>query len=235
MRPRIPVISYEFSALNIPSNEIPTDTTLFTLIAEPQTDLWRKPPGQDTSTAPVLFRSLKFPFVSAEVTVAADWGLEWDQGGLVLFVGALPQNSDSRLSSDDIPVYPSTTGSKWVKIGLEYSNNYCHVSTTCATSNGADWSISSLPSYHSQRNDLRVKLERLGVNLWLYYEDQVMGWKKLREISGFFCGVPDKSVRVGVYASRPANFEESSTPFNGRLMERLDRNLTVEFEDLLIF
>jgi len=62
-----------------------------------------------------------------------------------------------------------------------------------------------------------------------------MGWKKLREISGFFCGVPDKSVRVGVYASRPANFEESSTPFNGRMMERMDRNLTVEFEDLLIF
>lgn len=229
------MISYEFSALNIPSNAIPTDTNLFSLIAEPQTDLWRKPPGQDTSTAPVLFRSLKFPFVSAEVTVAADWGLEWDQAGLVLFAGALPQNTESTLSGDNAPAYPSTTSSKWVKIGLEYSNNFCHVSTTCATSNGADWSISALPSYHAQRNDLRVKLERLGVNLWLYYEDQVMGWKKLREISGFFCGVPDKSVRVGVYASRPANFEESSTPFNGRMMERLDRNLTVEFEDLLIF
>jgi regulation of enolase protein 1 (concanavalin A-like superfamily) len=238
MRPvsaRRPVISYEFSALNIPPESIPTDTNLFSLTAEPQTDLWRRPPGEDTSTAPVLFRSLKFPFVSAEVSVCADWGLEWDQAGLVLFAGTPPGASEPQTSTTNPPSYPTPRDSKWVKIGLEYNNNVCHVSTTCATAHGADWSITALPSYHSQRTDLRVKFERLGVGLWLYYEDQLLGWKKLREISGFFYGVPDKSVRVGVYASRPANFDGAATPFNSDLVERMDRNLTVEFEDLLIF
>jgi regulation of enolase protein 1 (concanavalin A-like superfamily) len=237
MRPRSParrpIISYEFEALNIAPEFIPTDTSLFHLEAEPQTDLWRKPPGQDTSTAPVLYRSLKFPFVSAEVTVCAEWGLEWDQAGLVLFAGDPPGHQETQESADSPPPYPSQTDSKWVKIGLEYNNNICQVSTTTATSHGADWSITALPYYHSQRNDLRIKFERLGVGLWLYYEDQRLGWKKLREISGFFYGVPDKSVRVGVYASRPANFV--ATPFNSDEIERLDRNLRVEFEDLLIF
>lgn len=224
--PRRPIISYEFSALNIPPESIPTDTNLFSLTAEPQTNLWRIPPGQDTSTAPVLFRALKFPFVSAEVTVCGDWGLEWDQGGLVLFAGAVPGNTESLPSTESPPPYPVPTDSKWVKIGLEYCNGRCHVSTTTATSHGADWSLTALPDYHSDRNDIRVKFERLGIGLWLYYEDYRKGWTKLREISGFFYGVSDKTVRVGVYASRPANFFED---------ERINRDLTVEFVDLLIF
>jgi len=235
-RPVYPVISYEFSTLNILPEDTPTDTKLFSLTAEPQTDLWRKPPGQDTSTAPVLFRSLRFPFVSAEVTVCADWGLEWDQAGLVLFVGAPPGEVEPLAESNhNPPAYSEPRTSKWVKIGLEYSANICHVSTTVATSHGSDWSITALPSYHSQRNDLRIKFERLGDGLWFYYEDQILGWKKLREISGFFYGVADKTVQVGVYASRPAHFEGATTPFNSARMERMDRDLTVEFEDLLIF
>jgi regulation of enolase protein 1 (concanavalin A-like superfamily) len=234
--PVLPVISYDFATLNILPEDTPTDTKYFSLTAEPQTDLWRKPPGQDTSTAPILFRSLRFPFVSAEVTVCADWGLEWDQAGLVLFVGAPPGETAPLPASDhNPPPYSGLSTSKWVKIGLEYNNNVCHVSTTVATTHGSDWSITALPSYHSQRSDLRIKFERLGVGLWFYYEDQVLGWKKLREISGFFHGVADKNVCVGVYASRPASFEGSATPFNSARMERMDRDLTVEFEDLLIF
>jgi len=232
----LPVISYDFSTLNIQPEDIPVDTKSFSLTAEPQTDLWRKPPGRDTSTAPILFRSLRFPFVSAEVSVCADWGLEWDQAGLVLFVGGPPGDTEPLPAANhNPPPYSELSTSKWVKIGLEYSNDICHVSTTVATTHGSDWSITSLPPYHSQRNDLRIKFERLGVDLWFYYEDQALGWKKLREISGFFYGVADKAVRVGVYASRPANFEASVTPFNSARMERMDRDLIVEFEDLLIF
>jgi len=232
----LPVISYDFSTLNILPEDIPIDTKSFSLTAEPQTDLWRKPPGRDTSTAPILFRSLRFPFVSAEVSVCADWGLEWDQAGLVLFVGGPPGDTEPLSATNhNPPPYSELSTAKWVKIGLEYGSDICQVSTTVATTHGSDWSIASLPPYHSQRNDLRIKFERLGVDLWFYYEDQVLGWKKLREISGFFYGVADKAVRVGVYASRPANFEASVTPFNSARMERMDRDLTVEFEDLLIF
>ena len=63
------------------------------------------------------------------------------------------------------------------------------------------------------RIDLRLKLERIGYALWVWYEDpspaaysQGLTWKKLREISGFFWGVEDKQIKVGVTASRPANF-----------------------------
>ncbi len=67
----------------------------------------------------------------------------------------------------------------------------------------------------------------------------MLGWKKLREVTWFFWGVEDKAVRVGVYASRPANFGVSmfdrrnggaGTNGNGGM-----RNLCVGFEGLEIF
>jgi hypothetical protein len=83
--------------------------------------------------------------------------------------------------------------------------------------------------------DLRVKIERIGYALWLWYEDELVGWKKLREVTWFFWGVEDKAVRVGVYASRPADFgitmwdQSHGVGFNSGA-----RNLCVEFDDLEI-
>jgi hypothetical protein len=94
---------------------------------------------------------------------------------------------------------------KWVKVGLEFCNNACHATSVVANSEGADWSLSALPPHHAPRSDLRVKIERIGYALWVWYEDEVLGWKKLREVTWFFWGVEDKAVRVGVYASRPAD------------------------------
>jgi hypothetical protein len=98
--------------------------------------------------------------------------------------------------------------------------------------------LSALPPHHARRLDLRVKIERIGYALWVWYEDSVLGWKKLREVTWFFWGVEDKAVRVGVYASRPANFGMS-------VFERRNaagggvgvgtRNLCVDFEGLEIF
>jgi hypothetical protein len=46
----------------------------FSLSAGPNTDLWRKPPDRDTATAPIVYTSLRQPFIIAEVTVTAeDW------------------------------------------------------------------------------------------------------------------------------------------------------------------
>src|SRR3954466_8043121 len=86
----MPPASSSFTALNIPNDAVPEWMGAFTLAAPPNTDLWRKPPSRDTSTAPILYTALRNPFIAAEVTVAADWELEWDQGGLVIFAGAPP-------------------------------------------------------------------------------------------------------------------------------------------------
>ena len=291
----MPPASSSFTALNVPSDVVPEYMGSFTLAAPPNTDLWRKPPSRDTSTAPVLYTALRNPFIAAEVTVSADWELEWDQGGLVIFAGsppgqtataplavstegpnvisiALEENNETapvptttslplrrrRSSSSRIPIPNSghpppppsrsrspppayTTpapASKWVKVGLEFCNNACHATSVVANSEGADWSLTSLPAYHARRLDLRVKIERIGYALWVWYEDEMQGWKKMREVTWFFWGVEDKAVRVGVYASRPANFGVSMFDMRHHAGAGVNvgmRNLCVDFEGLEIF
>ncbi|KAL6705461.1 hypothetical protein ACN47E_006726 [Coniothyrium glycines] len=296
----MPPASASFTPLNIPNDVVPEWMGSFTMAAPPNTDLWRKPPSRDTSTAPILYTALRHPFVAAEVTVSADWELEWDQGGLVIFAGApsgqiaavtaeIPNVinltlDDSTVSTSSIissqspsadsvveslvsptshnaehrdmvfpartrqeppPAYvPPTPASKWVKVGLEFCNNACHATSVVANSDGADWSLSALPPHHAARLDLRVKIERIGYALWVWYEDEVLGWKKLREVTWFFWGVEDKAVRVGVYASRPANFglsmfDQQQRSGGGRNhaggQNTGARNLCVDFEGLEIF
>ncbi|KAF2675405.1 hypothetical protein BT63DRAFT_36479 [Microthyrium microscopicum] len=233
MRRRGPVIDYCLSGINVPVERIPRHNDSFTLAAQPRTDLWRKSPGQDTSTAPALFASLRFPFASAEVTVDAKWALEWDQAGLVIFTGAPPGrivDCNNQVQDEQPPPY--TAPPKWAKVGLELNNNILHASSAVANAEGTDWCLTALPSHLSQRGFLRIRLERIGRALWMYYEDDFTGWRKFRELTGFFCGVEDKFVKVGVYASRPASV---TTSYSGRELDEMDRSLVVEFEDLLIF
>lgn len=253
--PRITPDRASFKALNCSSEAIPEYMDSFILSAPPNTDLWRKPPTGDTSTAPILFTSLRHPFVSAEVSVSADWRMEWDQAGLVIFAGMPPgrqiSNPNSPIAEESNvpssthgqyissqsppPPYTAPPTTKWVKVGLEFCNNACHASTVVATQDGADWSTAALPPYQAQRQDLRLKLERIGHALWIHYEDQRLGWKKLREVTWFFWGVEDKSVRIGVYASRPANFAPSlfEREYGGSSVTQ--SHLRVEFEELQIF
>jgi regulation of enolase protein 1 (concanavalin A-like superfamily) len=281
----MPPASSSFTPLNIPNDVVPEWMGSFTVSAPPNTDLWRKPPSRDTSTAPILYTALRNPFIAAEVTVSADWELEWDQGGLVIFAGrppgqittsapAIEAPSVVTLSLDDESATPSPSisgvsspnstpaqtptpdsiprpqrdrdppppyiqpapAAKWVKVGLEFCNNACHATSVVANSDGADWSLSALPPHHARRLDLRVKIERIGYALWVWYEDEVLGWKKLREVTWFFWGVEDKAVRVGVYASRPANFGISVYDQRNRGGQNTGaRNLCVDFEGLEIF
>ncbi|KAJ4337834.1 hypothetical protein N0V87_004389 [Didymella glomerata] len=280
----MPPASSSFTTLNVPSDVVPEYMGSFTLAAPPNTDLWRKPPSRDTSTAPVLYTALRNPFIAAEVTVSAEWELEWDQGGLVIFAGAPPGQiapiipppeapavvSIALSDSTSIPVPGSNTqhrrgnassripipesghppprsrspppayvapapASKWVKVGLEFCNGACNATSVVANSEGADWALTSLPAYHARRLDLRVKIERIGYALWLWYEDEMLGWKKLREVTWFFWGVEDKAVRVGVYASRPANFGVSMFDRRNGASNIGMRNLCVDFEGLEIF
>lgn len=285
----MPPDSSSFTALNCPPDSVlPEYMGLFSLAAPPNTDLWRKPPSRDTSTAPILYTALRNPFIAAEVTVAADWELEWDQAGLVIFAGAppgrvatpttAPRPSERPSNTPSAPANPSNNNggptpnthpthsphsphpaqsagqypgpgpaasqhtntpppymppapaSKWVKVGLEFCNGACHATSVVATSDGADWARADIV----RRPELRVKIERIGCALWVWYEDEVAGWKKLREVTWFFWGVEDKAVRVGVYASRPANFGTSMYERrNG--FSTSPRNLCVDFEGLEIF
>ncbi|EER25188.1 hypothetical protein D8B26_007800 [Coccidioides posadasii str. Silveira] len=283
-----------FTALNLqPDFTLPECMDYFTLSAAPNTDLWRKPPDRETTTAPILFTSLRQPFVIAEVTVTADWEMEWDQGGLVIFAGPVPrpppppssqpsqqqQQQQRRQASGSStqqqqqppsqappPPYPSlpTGPNKWVKAGLEFSAGTVNASSVSATADGADWCLSPLapPNVPTSITSLRIKLERIGHSLWVWYQipglisaqaERTPGaigssWRKLREVTWFFWGVEDKSVHVGVYASRPANLSMESTMWaarnGGRYVSGLDgggghggpaNGLVVEFEDLEIF
>ncbi|KAI1927965.1 hypothetical protein LOZ58_005924 [Ophidiomyces ophidiicola] len=275
-----------FTALNLPSDFTqPECMDYFTLAAAPNTDLWRKPPDRETATAPILFTSLRQPFVIAEVTVSADWEMEWDQGGLVIFAGPAPrqqqQEPPRQQASSSIPQlqtqpppYPAllTGPTKWVKAGLEFSAGTVNASSVSATADGADWCLSPLapPNTPTSISSLRIKLERIGHSLWVWYQipglisphaartPDAIGnsWRKLREVTWFFWNVEDKSVHVGVYASRPANFSMENTMWAARNGSRLvggvgsdnrggsgggggggggTNGLVVEFEDLEIF
>ncbi|KAI9930474.1 hypothetical protein ASPWEDRAFT_182487 [Aspergillus wentii DTO 134E9] len=243
----MPPTGSSFTALNLPSTfSLPQCMEYFTLTAGPNTDLWRKPPNGDTSTAPIVFTSLRNAFVVAEVTVSADWEMEWDQGGLVIFAGAAPQSFSS-----DSPAFASPTRSgrydygrlsesrpcKWVKAGMEFSSGTLNASSVSATADGADWCQSPLclPNTGSTTTvqSLRIKLERVGYSLWIWYQVPSASpyartpgavsstWRKLREVTWFFYGVEDKFVHVGVYASRPTSISREGTMWemmNGRTL-----------------
>jgi hypothetical protein len=102
---------------------------------------------------------------------------------------------------------------------------------------------------------LRIKLERVGHALWIWYQVPFAApyalspgavgstWKKLREVTWFFYGIEDKFVHVGVYASRPTNIARGQTMWDAMHGLTLENNLAagtsdglvVEFEDLEIF
>lgn len=246
-----------FTALNLPPDfTLPQCMEYFTLTAGPNTDLWRKPPNSDTSTAPIVFTSLRHPFVVAEVTISADWEMEWDQGGLVIFAGAAPQSFSGAPEITTARRSGARAPCKWVKAGMEFSSGTVNASSTSATADGADWCVSPVQSTHGPEvQSLRIKLERIGHALWIWYQvpsaspfarsPGAVGssWTKLREVNWFFYGVEDKFVHVGIYASRPMNLGRGETMFDTMNGLSLDSSLAagsadglvVEFEDLEIF
>ena len=213
----------------------------------------------------MMLTRLSHPLVVAEVTITAEFEMEWDQAGLIVFTGPPPTPTETR----------STTASrrrrrggneeegegKWVKAGLEFTGGAMNASSVVATSaSGGDWSLSPLlctdtfpESCDPVTFSLRIKFERIGDALWIWYRD-VEGsvnpsscsispeaasatWRKLREVNGFFRGVEMKGdVWVGCYSSRPVDFvagedwdERFGMPESGE-----GRGLTAEFEDLEI-
>lgn len=231
----------------------------FHLTAPPNTKIWRKPGDQDDTTAPMILTTLEQPFILAEVTVSAEFEMDWDQGGLVIFAGSAPgqPSPPSALLRRRRPRIPGHlaqgTSGKWVKAGLEFTGGELGLSTVVANpSCGSDWSfipafphLSPEEAFSMHMPSLRIKFERVGDDLWVWYrlpdssatsnayrspEMACAGWKKAREVMGFFYGIEAKSgVWVGCYASRPAEFE---TEDDGSSQD--EDGLFVEFEDLEI-
>lgn len=232
-----------FECVNLPTTfALPERMDYFTLTASPNTQLWRKPPADDTTTAPLIYTGLRNSFVVAEVTVTALAEYEWDQAGLVIFTGCPPTSavrdeeeeertgtmstgsrrpSPGNVSSNNniitlpdrsspssntfhstsqpahrpanrnrngtstySPFAPPRPTTKWVKAGLELTNNAVHATSVCASSHGADWSLTpigppqtnsssvygpgSVPSH--EKSSLRIKFERVGLALWVWYQ-----------------------------------------------------------------
>lgn len=175
-------------------------------------------------TTPIPLKSPEHRFIVAEVSVNADWRMDRDQGGLVVF-GARQAQQPSVISSR-----------KWVKVGLERCYDALFVTCVYGTSDGADRVFNHLSSLSSTLRSLRVKLERKGdKSLWVWFEthfpppyDAGRGtvanvgdrWRPLRQITGFLRDEDDNGSDVGVYASR---LDKTTT-----------NNLEVEFQDLEI-
>lgn len=256
-----------FSTHNVSSTfRLPENLDYFTLIAPPNTRICRKDSTRDETTAPMMLTRLSHPLVVAEVTITAEFEMEWDQAGLIVFTGPPPTPTQTR-SSPVVSRRRRRGGDeeegdgKWVKAGLEFTGGAVNASSVVATSaSGGDWSLSPLlctdacqDSCEPVTFSLRIKFERIGDALWVWYRDAegsvnsnspstspeaaYATWRKLREVSGFFRGVEMKGdVWVGCYASRPVDFvagddwdERFGMPESGE-----GRGLMAEFEDLEI-
>lgn len=185
--------------------------------------------------------------------MSADWELEWDQGGLVIFAGAAPQSFSSEVDGPRGFRNAPRSPCKWVKAGMEFSSGTVNASSVSATADGADWCLSPLAQSAQAGlaiHSLRIKLERVGHALWIWYQvpsaspfalsPGAVGntWKKLREVTWFFYGVEDKFVHVGVYASRPTGLSRAGAMWDdmhASLATGSADGLVVEFEDLEIF
>lgn len=240
-----------FETLNLSHVEsLPQDMDYFTLTAHPSTKVWREPGLTDTITAPMIYTALREPLVVAEVTVTANWRLEWDQAGLIIFIGSPP-------CVEDLYHYPHSRNNcrRWARAGVELSSGMLNVSSAAALSySGTDVSLNPVSNlafrdnpYPSTAPSVRVKIERIGDALWVWYHrpedseslafrdpDEVSrNWRKVREIAGFFWGMTSKNaVWIGCYASRPLRWT-SSTTIQG-LAGHETNGLCVEFEDLEI-
>ena len=240
-----------FEVLNTPPDfEHPDEANeYFSLTASSNTRLSKRSPEEDELTAPMVLRRQRQPFTLAEVTVSIDFQVDWDQGGLVIFLGGLPLQPCHSLRRPYTATNPraSHASQKWARVALEMTAGEINISTLVANPKcGVDWASTPAFPYASGHDiadlpmpSLRLKLERVGADLWVWFmvpETQFQAgyvptpefvsrqWRKCREIVNFFDEQSMKDdVLVGCYASRPVETEPE-----------MEEGLFVEFEDLEI-
>ncbi|UNI23774.1 hypothetical protein JDV02_009574 [Purpureocillium takamizusanense] len=119
--------------------------TPFSIAANPDTDVWKKPPKHDVFNAPYLTHSrrLTTAFRSASLTFACPYATQFDQAGLLFIFhppsSHLPFPANNIKAPTDVPAHR-----KWIKAGVELFDGAPRLSTVCCD-NWADWSVASLP------------------------------------------------------------------------------------------
>ncbi|KFY74360.1 hypothetical protein V499_05622 [Pseudogymnoascus sp. VKM F-103] len=162
-------------------------TTSFTISADSPTDIWSKPgpPEVVTFNAPLIYKPIPLSkFQRARVTVTADWGTLYDQGGLVFI---LPSSVEGQAG-------------KWIKTGVEFYSDEVYVSTVVKDS-WADWSLVQAGIKDGKVVTLEMERDAKEGTLWIYVID---GEKRipLREVTWVLSG-KEQEVWVGVYAATP--------------------------------
>ncbi|KAH8099612.1 hypothetical protein BXZ70DRAFT_894838 [Cristinia sonorae] len=180
----------------------------FTIVADPGTDAWRKPPTTDVLNAPTHNYAPHahappgpFPltsFSSARVTFSANWAQRYDQGGLLLVLTPKPGSSAS---------VPGQGKPKWLKTGNEFYLGRRNVGTV-GTDAWSDWSLVGIPDSKPEKITVEVRREsdENGKSLWVYWVD---GEERVpvREVTWILAGEEEWDVTVGAYAARPASGE----------------------------
>lgn len=164
----------------------------FTISPNYPTDIWSKPgpPEVTTFDAPIIYKTLPLSkFQRARVTVTADWGTLYDQGGLVF---VLPSSVEGQAG-------------KWIKTGVEFYNGEAFVSTV-VKDRWADWSLAQAGVKGG--NEVTLEMMREKDTMWIYAVD---GEKRipLREVT-WVLSEEEQEVWVGVYSATP------TTERNGR-------------------
>ncbi|KFY35915.1 hypothetical protein V494_05499 [Pseudogymnoascus sp. VKM F-4513 (FW-928)] len=166
----------------------------FTISPDYPTDIWSKPgpPEVTTFNAPIIYKTIPLSkFQRARVTVTADWGTLYDQGGLVFI----------------LPSAVEGQAGKWIKTGVEFYSGEVYVSTV-AKDNWADWSLVQAGIKGGKEVTLEMERDTKEGTLWIYVLD---GEKRipLREVT-WVLSEKEQEVWVGVYSATP------TTERNGR-------------------
>ncbi|KAL6868725.1 hypothetical protein ACO1O0_000042 [Amphichorda felina] len=190
----------------------------FTLAADPNTDLWRKPPSTDDCNAPSSPHS-KGPLLSllaASISFTCPYTTQFDQAGILLTF-----------------THPSAPARKWIKAGIEFFQGRPRLSVVCCD-RYSDWSVTGLPAdspagleegITAGKAPVTISLEKDGTTLWVYYVNAKGEKQALREIAWVY-GENDGEgweVEVGVLVARP------NKDIKGQL-EATFQSLDVEWE-----
>jgi regulation of enolase protein 1 (concanavalin A-like superfamily) len=202
-----PLVLLLLSSTVVMTSPMTTNTTIapFNLSSAPGTDIWRKPPTQNTFNAPTYPATLpQHPierFQRARLTFALPPGnqlRQYDQAGLLL-----------HLTKAGVP----DDKTKWLKTGIEWYYGKPYISTVgCDT--WADWSVVPIPSYAGNATrptaTIEAKRERddLGKSLWVYWivkdeKGNEVERVPLREVNWFFAEDEEWQVGIGGYVARP--------------------------------
>ena len=186
---------YQFAYTDAPAPSPASLKTGFSISAQPDTDIWAKPPNTTPFNAPTLHRTFPLSrFRAARVDVSANWETLYDQGGLLLVIRE--PGADAAMNATD---------AKWVKTGVEFFNGKPFVGTV-ARDAWADWSLLPIPPSPSTGGKVGVTVEVArgeDNSLWVYLVNEAGEKTAIREVTWPFANEAGKECWVGVYAARP--------------------------------